>query len=105
MCLACVNLPSNCSSCTSVSNLSYFLQPTSTSCLATCPTGYYGDVSGFSCLNCDSRCSACTGSTNGTCSACKVDSSGTAHFLIPNTTSCSTSCPDALYTDSSTFKC
>lgn len=107
MCIACTGTASNCSSCKAVSDTNYFLQPIGLLCLSTCPTGFYGNASTFACSMCDSRCSACTGPTNGTCTGCKVDSSGVAHFLAPGTgpRSCSNACPDSLYANTTTFKC
>ena len=105
MCLSCVNTASNCTSCTAVSITNYFLQPTGLLCLSTCPVGFYGNASTFTCPQCDSRCSACTGPTNGSCSACKIDNTGVSHFLLPGSNSCSDTCPDSLYANSSTFRC
>jgi proprotein convertase subtilisin/kexin type 5 len=105
MCLSCMNTASNCSSCRVVSGTNYFLQPSGLLCLSTCPVGFYGNSSTFRCMPCDSRCSACTGPTNGSCSACKIDSSEVAHFLVPGTRSCSNVCADSLYANSTTFRC
>ena len=69
-CTVCNNTATNCSAC---SNTSYLLGST---CYTTCPNPYYGDNNGTAgpnlCRSCNSLCTACTGPTNASCSACAV---------------------------------
>lgn len=106
MCLSCVNTPSNCTQCSAYGGQNYFLQPSATGCLMTCPVGYYPNTLTFTCTLCDSRCSSCTGPSNDSCSACKVDNNNIIHYLVANTTTCTDRCDDnRFYANATTFKC
>ena len=96
----CSPCDSSCTQCTGPANTqcsvcmtNYFLQPSSTTCLDSCPsTGYYPNSSSQVCSPCDASCSTCTGSGNTQCSACKAD-----YFLQPSSATCLNSCPSAGY--------
>ena len=90
--------PSNsqCNSCQS----GYFLQPTSTSCLDSCPLGYWSDSSKNICSSCNLACSICTGPNNNQCSVCSSQ-----HFLQPNSSICLRTCPDGYYPNTLTKAC
>ena len=87
--------PSNteCSAC----NSGYFLQPSSTTCLNSCPTGYWKDSTNRVCAQCNAACSQCTGSGNTQCQACN-----SGYFLQPSSTTCLDSCPSTGYFKNST---
>ena len=105
-CVGCDTACSVCSGSTpnqcSVCNPGYFLQPASTTCLSTCPDGYYKDTTNNICAACHTACSACTGSSNTECSTCNP-----GYFLQPPpaTTTCINSCPPGYGGDSTTRTC
>lgn len=87
----------NCSSCKS----SYFLQPSSTICLSTCPTAYYKNTVSNVCILCDTSCSACSDTSNTQCSACN-----SGYYLQPSLATCLSSCPPiGYYIDGTTNTC
>ena len=98
----CVQCDTSCSDCTgpnpdqcSTCNLEFFLQPSGTICLSTCPAGYWQDETNHICASCDISCSQCTGSLNTQCSACN-----SGYILQPSSNTClkdPTSCSDGLY--------
>ena len=97
----CADCNAACSICTGSSNTQcsackpgYFLQPTpdDTTCLSTCPVGYWQDTDNHICASCDVACAACTSSASTQCSACK-----TGFFLRPTGTGCQNSCPSPGY--------
>ena len=98
-----------CSACTGENNgqcsacfSGYFLQlsPATSTCLDSCPVGYWGDITINTCIECDAACSDCTGAANTQCSACN-----TGYFLQPNSTTCLDSCPDGYWQDSANHSC
>lgn len=106
MCLSCHNSPSNCTQCTSYNSIKYYLQPAATSCLLTCPVGYYPNPQTFTCDLCDSRCASCTGPSNDSCTSCQKDSNNVPYYLVADSTNCSNVCTDAkTYANSTTYKC
>ena len=119
-----------CSAC----NTGFYLQPTSTSCLNTCPTGHWKDDTNhicaechFACSNCadgtDTQCSACNpgyflqGSTctacHSACSACtgsfntQCSACKINYYLqpAPSDTTCDSTCPDGYWGDDATQSC
>lgn len=84
---------SQCSSC----NSGYFLQPSSTICLSTCTTGYYGNTTNGICTLCDTSCSTCTGASNTQCPSCN-----SGYYLQPSSTTCLSTCPSTNYYPNST---
>ena len=96
-CKACTS--STLSSCTSC-NEGYYLQPSGTSCLTTCPTGYFGNQTTNACSACNSTCLTCSGPTSGECTSC-----GTGTFLNPYTNSCNATCPEGTYKTVSPNRC
>ena len=104
ICSAC---NSSCQDCTGSSNTQctscsseYYLQPNSTSCLNTCPDGYFKDTQALTCDPCNSACSTCTGPNNGLCLTCQV-----GFYLQPDTAMCLTTCPSNYYQEASTQTC
>ena len=96
-----------CSICTSASNTDctvcnsgFFLQPSSTTCSDSCPTGYGKNCATKTCVLCDTSCLACTGSTSDECSVCN-----TGYFLQPDSTTCLSSCPDGSWPNSVSNTC
>ena len=85
-----------CSAC----NSGYFLQPSSTTCLDSCPIGYWGNTTSNTCMECDIACSNCTNATNTACSACN-----TGYFLQPSSTTCLSSCPNGSFPNSTGNLC
>ena len=84
-CLVCTgSLNTQCSACKS----GYFLQPSSTICLNSCPDEYWKDNANHVCSSCHTSCLQCTGSLNTQCTACK-----SGYFLQPSSTICLNSCP------------
>ena len=99
---SCKPCHSYCSQCTGSSNtqcsackISYFLQPSSTTCLDSCPTGYFPDTTNNACSQCHTICSQCTGSGNTQCQACK-----SGYFLQVGSTLCLDYCPSPYIADS-----
>ena len=104
-CMPCDNACSDCldgthTQCSSC-KLGYFLQPSSTTCLDSCPTiGYWQDTTNHLCASCNNWCSECTGSLNTQCSACSP-----GYFLQPSSTTCLDTCPDGYWGDSLSHTC
>ena len=72
-CGSCVGASNNCTSCVSVQGVDYFLQPSGSGCLTTCPTGYIGDANQLVCLArpCHSTCGSCTSKADASaCDSC-----------------------------------
>ena len=103
----CVQCHTYCSQCTGSANTQcsacksgYFLQPSSTACLNSCPTDSSKDTTNNVCVQCHASCSQCTGSSNTQCTACK-----SGYFLQPSSTTCLDSCPDGSYKDTTNHIC
>ena len=87
-----------CSAC----NTGFYLQSASTSCLNTCPAGYWKDDTNHICAECHSACSNCADGTDTQCSACKIN-----YYLqpAPSDTTCDSTCPDGYWGDDATQSC
>ena len=88
-----------CSTC----NIGFYLQPSSTTCLTTCPSeGFWPNSSTNTCDACHSYCQICTGSDSNQCSSCND-----GYFLqpAPNTNTCASTCPDGYLSNSATNLC
>ena len=103
----CANCNIWCSQCTGSLNTQcsacsegYFLQPSSTTCLNTCPTEYWQDTATRKCMPCDNACSDCLDGTHTQCSSCKL-----GYFLQPSSTICLNSCPDGSWEDTTNHIC
>ena len=99
-CTTCTG-PTNtdCPSC----NNNYYLQPSSTTCLTTCPsTGYWPNSGTHTCDSCHSACLTCSGSANTECSTCSTN-----NYLqpAPNANTCESTCPDGYFPNSTTNLC
>lgn len=97
----CLSCHESCETCTGPTNnectdckQGFFLQPSSTTCLKTCPVlGYWADVQNNICSACDLSCETCKSLSDG-CSTCKKD-----FFLQPHTNACEADCPPGFYQD------
>ena len=98
-----------CSACTGGNNgqcsacfPGYFLQPSpaTSTCLDSCPVGYWGDTTINTCIECDAACSDCTGAANTQCSACN-----TGYFLQLSSTICLSFCLDGSWPNSTSNTC
>ena len=92
--------------CTSCSGNSYFYAAYQ-SCLLTCPSGWWGDITDNLCKQCyqDSgsspyTCATCNGVSSNNCLSCN-----TGTFLDPTTNTCLSSCPTGYYGDTEDNKC
>lgn len=101
-CKTCSFAPTNCTSCTSVGGVAYFLD--SYSCRPLCPLGKYGNLTDFTCTACADGCASCFDSTNTSCYSCKQFSS-TNYYLEYGEFNCLTTCPDGQYANASSFRC
>ena len=106
ICAAC---SAACSRCTDSSSYQcsackpgFFLQPASTICLDSCPSGYWGDTGINVCSACDAACSLCTGSSNTQCLTCN---SGFFLQPVPQDTTCISSCPLGFWEDATNHIC
>ena len=90
------SLNSECSAC----SLGYFLQPSSATCLDSCPSGYWEDTTNHICSPCDPSCSEYLDGTNTQCSSCKP-----GYFLQPSSTICLDSCPTGYWRDTVNHIC
>ena len=104
ICPPCDDACSNCTDSTvnqcSACKPGYFLQPSSTICLDSCPVGYWRNTTSNTCMECDIACSNCTNATNTECSACN-----TGYFLQPSSTTCLSSCPNGAFPNSTSNLC
>jgi len=97
-CLTCSSSPTNCTSCGLSLSSGLQLYLFNNTCLATCPSGKYGDSSN-ACSSCDTSCNGCiTTSTN--CIACN-----SSHYRKVGSNECTSTCPSGYYGDSSTNLC
>ena len=83
-----------CGSCTTVGGTQYYLSLTS--CVSTCPSGFYGDSTSKICTVCTSPCATCQGAAT-TCLTCSTDN------LIYGTNACG-ACPGGQF-DAGSNKC
>lgn len=99
-CQQCTLTRTTCSSCLPAaytSNITLY-RPSST-CLQTCPDGYYANTTTMSCELCNSNCTKCLAlATN--CSACSPTSNT---YLYGN--SCTDTCPSSFYKNVTTVAC
>ena len=103
----CVSCDTSCSQCTGPTNTQcsacspgYFLQPSSTTCLDSCPVLYWADLTNNICLPCDTSCSICLDGTNNQCSSCV-----SGYFLQPSSTTCLNFCPVGYWQDTTNHIC
>ncbi len=90
-CLACETTEDNCISCPSGKVMH------SSTCQDSCPDNTYESAS--ECLDCDSPCATCFGSSS-TCLSCIP-----SQFLYESENRCYLTCPDGTLPNSSTMKC
>lgn len=101
-CKTCSLKPSNCTNCTSVGGVAYFLN--ASNCLPVCPKGKYGNLDDFTCKNCADGCESCFGAANTSCYSCKKVGS-TNYYLEYGEFNCLTTCLAGQYANSTSFKC
>jgi proprotein convertase subtilisin/kexin type 5 len=100
--LLCTQCPSPCYTCSSTSICTscldgYSLSFNGSSCLVSCPAGYYS--SNKLCEPCATGCNTCS-NTNTTCTTC---SSG--YYMVAASSSCVTTCPSGLYPEAVSQTC
>ena len=76
-----------------------YLQPSSTTCLPTCPTKYYKTNNNL-CLPCHAYCAECTGPLNTECTSCV-----TPNVYAVSATYCDVVCPVGRYKDNNSWTC
>ena len=102
-CKTCSGNPTACSTCYS----GIFFHSMSQECLLFCPTGWYGDSTTYTCVQCyqgtasspEKACQTCNGSSSSDCLSCQDSST----YLYQGT--CLDSCPPGTYPDSTTMTC
>lgn len=99
LCPACHSSCATCNDSTSTScfscNNGFYLQPNSTTCLSTCPMGYYRNFTQNICSPCDIACKSCTGPTSSECVACQI-----GYYQQPSSsTTCLSTCPSTHWAD------
>ena len=87
-----------CSSC----NSSYFLQPNSTTCSKSCPSGYDSNSINNICIKCDPTCLYCSGTTATQCTVCYP---GTYLYYLKTGGQCLNNCPNGYWQDNSINTC
>ena len=94
-CLTCVTNSTNCLTC-GFSSIGANLYLFGTSCLLTCPNGYFANTLNNTCDLCHFGCATCTGPLLTNCSVCSdYNNSGTivSYYKILGATTCDTLCP------------
>lgn len=90
--------------CTGGCQEGYYQQPApdSSSCLNSCPSGYYPDDGTKMCQLCDTECQTCTGPSNNQCLLC-----ATGFYLqpAPDSNTCLDNCPAGYYPNDGTKTC
>lgn len=104
-CAKCSVTASNCTFCTGTFTTPTFLNTTSSSCIASCATGYYGFVANSTtitneCKVCFDGCLTCTAAGNASCQSCGSDSAGRILYKWVGPTVCDVVCPSGSYIDS-----
>ena len=84
-----------------ICNSGYFLQPSSTVCLDSCPNGYWSNSGNNNCDACNPACASCNGGSN-ICTACK-----SGYFLQPppSNAKCLNFCPTGYWQDTTNHIC
>ena len=102
-CAQCEINATYCQSCTLTAPFEAFLLGTDSSCLTTCPEGYFKNFSNHHCEACHEKCATCT--ANATfCQSCTVTGAAEA-FLYSANSSCMTICPDGYFNNAGTHVC
>lgn len=100
-CVTCVNSSSTCLSC-GFSEFGYNLYLANNSCVASCPVGYWGNATLFTCDKCSPGCTACTSLSD--CSVCgNVTINSTAadvYYKDIYSSVCNLTCPDGQFISS-----
>jgi proprotein convertase subtilisin/kexin type 5 len=101
-CLTCVTTSSYCLTC-GFSTIGANLYLHVSSCLLTCPDGYYANSVGNTCDPCHYGCATCTGPLLTNCTVCSdYNNSGTivTYYKIVAATTCDVSCPGGQFINS-----
>jgi proprotein convertase subtilisin/kexin type 5 len=99
-CTACTTSASTCQGCQVVSQVSYYLTASASTCTTTCASGTYPDNTNLLCTACNSGCATCFGPSLTECYSCTSN-----YFLISSSTNCSLACPLGQYQVTSTLTC
>ena len=106
-CLTCVTTSTNCLTCgfsTAGANLYLF----GSSCLLTCPNGYFANSATFTCDACHFGCATCSGSSLTSCTVCTdYNNAGTIipYYKVLGSTTCAPTCPTGQFISSSPNAC
>ena len=92
-----------CQSCQSVNGIAYFLDVNI--CTVKCPSNQFGNLTSFVCTNCADGCQSCFAGTLSSCYTCGVASNSDIYFLIYGTNTCSKTCPNGQYSNSTSYTC
>lgn len=79
---------------------SIYLYSTTTQCYSTCPSYTYPDSSIYKCVDCNSICLTCTG-TSTNCTSCLSNSTYPYLFINSSVGTCRSQCPTYYYPDTS----
>lgn len=75
-------------------------QPDSSSCLFTCPNGYWADTLTNKCILCNEHCNVCTGPSSTECLVCSP-----GFFLQDDLRTCISACPEGFVRNTKTSLC
>lgn len=93
---------SECTKCTTVLTVPYFLIYGTTNCSTSCPDGQYSNTAANSCFLCDSNCHTCVG-TSTYCLTCSMTVSGINLYLENH--KCLQACSISMYEEFSNNTC
>ena len=109
-CIGCSGTATNCTQCSTINNVKYFLNDTDLAdsavggvCVTDCTGAFYEGQNNFTCLPCQAGCAACdVAATN--CTSCLNTDAANYFFLQPTANTCSSSCSSP-YFKKTNFKC
>ena len=101
LCLTCDGNSTHCQSCQISSPFEAFLLDSS--CLQSCPVGFFRNFTTHACNACEDLCETCDG-TAVYCQSCKPSGAFEA-FLLSSDSSCVASCPDGFFENFTEHTC
>jgi hypothetical protein len=94
--LKCSGTATNCTVCTNINTVYYYLSATTNTCVTTCPAGQFIDTTKVNkCSLCATGCALCTVNSV-TCTKC-TNAGNVIYYLTFGLSICSTVCPDGQY--------